>query len=347
MSTNEENDEAVRATNNDAFESKLAALRKGYYDDEHLAALGEYFGPDLNAQRPPVINRGTAGRVHVKNGLVSAFLSTLLANGHENVQVVSLGAGFDTLPFRLMKEGMKGRSANLHIVELDFTEVVSSKVRAVRDIAALRVLFGELHHDGDKLKGLRRHGDGTRTSYGLRACDLRNKPLLQRTLRESGLKPEYPTIVLAEITLIYMEPSVADTVLGTIADFFPTKSAIICIEHITPDDPFGREMVRNISARGSPLSGINAYPTLPSQTERFIKAGWPNVRVMTMLDAFKRLFSPDEAIRLNRIEFLDETEEWSMLMQHYCVAVAVADVGGQGRQMLDDALRIAFDRATR
>ena len=40
-----------------------------------------------------------------------------------------------------------------------------------------------------------------------------------------------------------------------------------------------------------------------------------------MLDFYNKIISSDERKRINSIEFLDEVEEWNLLMNHYCLTV--------------------------
>lgn len=63
-----------------------------------------------------------------------------------------------------------------------------------------------------------------------------------------------------------------------------------------------------------------------------------------MLNAFRRKFSLDESIRLNRIEFLDEVEEWNMLMEHYGIVVAVDGFGDTGKRVLASVLQDSFGK---
>lgn len=42
-----------------------------------------------------------------------------------------------------------------------------------------------------------------------------------------------------------------------------------------------------------------------------------------MMQAHNHMVSDTEKIRINRLEMLDEVEEWALLMSHYCLTVAV------------------------
>ena len=46
-----------------------------------------------------------------------------------------------------------------------------------------------------------------------------------------------------------------------------------------------------------------------------------------MLAFFEQVVAPEERARVCKIELLDELEEWRMLLNHYCVTLAVTDEG--------------------
>lgn len=322
-------DAAIRATNDDAFASKLSASRVGYFDDPYLSALSQHLlRGGAPPRRPPVINRGTAARVFIKNALVDAFLTI-----HARAQVVSLGAGFDSLPFAVLA---RGGTCHVHYVEVDLEEVVREKVEAVLENEVLRGPFERVDESGDGMEGFARGGG----KYSLRVCDLRKKDGLQRIFKDARLERQCPTLVLAEIVLVYLEWQVADRVVRECRQWFDGVSAFVNMEHVAPHDAFGKEMVRNIAARGSPLVGIERYPSVETQTERFCQLGWPRVKGMTLLGAFKAYVGGEQRLQMNAMELLDEVEEWELIMSHYCVVLAIS--GHDADMVLRDMSRRVF-----
>ena len=65
------------------------------------------------------------------------------------------------------------------------------------------------------------------------------------------------------------------------------------------------------------------FPTLQSQSERFLECGWDSARSETMLSVYDNHVSLEEKHRISRLEIFDEIEEWQMLMSHYSLTVAV------------------------
>lgn len=339
---NIDTDVALRATNDDALESKYCALRAGYFEDPFLKALASHLSLDDDSpSRLPLINRGTAARVAFKRDLIDAFLGAAWAC-NDLVQIISLGAGYDSLPFSLFEMCQNRKKSSLHYVELDLAPVIRAKAAAVEAEPVLQGLFTDLMNDGENLQGIVKGGEHSR--YVLSSFDLRETSHISGKFQQLGLNRECPTIILAEIVLVYMNPVISDAVIRETGQYFSREKAFVDIEHLHPSDSFGLQMVKNIAARGSPLLGINMYPTLVSQKTRFEREGWAHVEALTMLDAFQRKFSTEEALQLNRIEFLDEIEQWNMLMEHYAIVVAVDWSGNNGKGLLEDVLKLSFDR---
>lgn len=103
-------DDAIRATDNDALTSRLSSIQAGYlakddYSPLFAASTAPAIDPNLplnpapTLRRPPVINVGTYLRCSGIDALVEAFLTHA---GSEKKQIVSLGAGSDGRYWRLM-----------------------------------------------------------------------------------------------------------------------------------------------------------------------------------------------------------------------------------------------------
>jgi len=102
------------------------------------------------------------------------------------------------------------------------------------------------------------------------------------------LDPQAATLVLSEIVLVYMPPEASDAIIACLSSRLAHRAAFVLYEQISPNDPFGNMMVSNIAKRGSPLLGIEKYPTLDSQVERFKNLGWDSAAAKTMLEIYNR-----------------------------------------------------------
>ena len=91
-------DAAIRATDTDASQARVSAVRKQYLHDPFIGALVPR--AHLVPTRPPLINIGTYVRSEAIDELVLGWLSHAGGDG-QKVQIVSLGAGSDTRFWRL------------------------------------------------------------------------------------------------------------------------------------------------------------------------------------------------------------------------------------------------------
>lgn len=126
-------DAAIRSTDDDAAQSRLSAVRKGYLEDPfvHLFVPRAHLAPS----RPPLINIGTYLRFRAIDALVQEFIEHW-PDGR--VQIVSLGAGSDTRFWRLNVSLDTGRgrgraTPSLRIASQGRTaQVKDSKIRGSR-----------------------------------------------------------------------------------------------------------------------------------------------------------------------------------------------------------------------
>jgi tRNA wybutosine-synthesizing protein 4 len=328
-------DRAIRATNDEAFAAKVSAVSRGYFQDPYVRALGEATAPGL-AQAPPtrqpMINRGTFARVTFVRRCVASFLAAAPPGGPAP-QVVSFGAGFDTLPFLLVAAAPRSRP--LRYVELDFQPLVRAKADAVAATPALAALFERAVRAADG--GIAAAAaDGS--AYTVAPCDLRDTGRVREVLRGAGLDAAAPTVFISECVLVYMEPAASDALIRMAASEFTGLRAFVNYEPVEPGDAFGEQMVKNVAMRGSPLVGIHRYPTVEAQRRRFADAGWAHVDAMSMLDALTGLLDEAEVKRINRIEMLDELEEFRLMMEHYSFVWARA--APEGREQALAGLRL-------
>ena len=136
-----------------------------------------------------------------------------------------------------------------------------------------------------------------------------------------------PTLVLAECVLVYLPPEAAAAVVALFGGA-PGGGALAVYEQIGPDDPFGRTMVDNLRRRNCALLGLAACPSCAAQEARARAAGYSRAEAVPVLEYYEAAVSADERRRVERLELLDELEEWRLLLSHYAVALAVRDGRG-------------------
>jgi hypothetical protein len=278
---------SVEDTALDAANAKLSAVSRGYFIDPYI----EYFVPMEVRQIPPM-NLG----YHVRTLAMSEAVTRFHKLHGNSIQVVCCGAGYDTLFWRLRDKGVQiGRW-----FDVDLPHVVSRKSL---------VFENEIFQPLD--------------NYSLVECDMGQPNLLETVLKTNGFSPDLPTVFLDECTLIYVEPSSVDLIIKFAASL--KSSGFISYAMVKPDDPFGQLMVENFNNFGAPLKGIAPYPTVESNRERFVKAGYQKVKAVDMDVAMDQLLTQEEYVRVHRLEIHDDPDELSFMLSHYVLTIASTD----------------------
>lgn len=277
---------SVRKTDDDAAASKLSALRKNYFEDKYLPL----FAPKSSAQRLPLINIGTYCRVLAVKECVSDFLDRCNGRG----EIVSLGAGSDTLPFHLLP-----KYPDLVFHELDFPETVERKEQIIASSPELNSIASS-------------------SNYYLTGMDLRKLPKTDSA--QLNFRFDRPTLVLSECCLCYLKSSEADAVLQFFSRNSPAMSVFV-YEPLLLSDSFGTVMIENFAKRGISMPTIETFPNLDAQKERFKKLGLHTFKAADIYTYYRHL-PPAEKTRISHLEFLDEIEEMQLLLTHYCFVYA-------------------------
>lgn len=292
-------DRIVQGTDNDASNSRLSAIQLGYLQDDFAQAFA---GNVETSRRFPIINRGTYVRTTAIDRLVARFFA---ANQGKKKQIISLGAGSDTRFFR-----MQHLTDKLLYHEVDFETNIAAKQAAIARSPLL----------SDTL----RTAQTSDTQYLLHRIDLRSLDA-ERVQDFPGLEPDTPTLLLSECCLCYLLPEEASAALDFFTKKLSSSVGIVLYEPIRPDDAFGRTMVSNLASRGIQLQTIKRYASLEAQRERLTLAGFDTRQ--GALDVFQiwqgdDWISEGERERVEKLEWLDEIEEWRLLANHYCIAWA-------------------------
>ncbi|KAK3657589.1 carboxy methyl transferase for protein phosphatase 2A [Elasticomyces elasticus] len=284
-------DAIIQQTDHDASSSRMSAVALNYLDDPFARA---FLAPgEQIVKRYPIINRGTYVRTKAIDKLVARFLD---AYPEQRKQIVSLGAGSDTRFFRLMTEQSRGSNVVYH--ELDFEANANQKRSILRQTSEM----------SDCIKKAEQQG----SSYHLHAIDLRaltNKspPIIP------DLDTTLPTLIL----------NAATSVLQYFTMNLAGPLALVLYEPVRPFDAFGKTMVTNLASRGIHLQTLKRYSSLDAQRQRLRLAGFSNgqgARDVHQLYEDDGWVSQNERERIEKLEWLDEVEEWKLLASHYCVA---------------------------
>uniref|UniRef100_A0A668B046 tRNA wybutosine-synthesizing protein 4 n=1 Tax=Myripristis murdjan TaxID=586833 RepID=A0A668B046_9TELE len=289
-------DTAVQGTNDSSVVSKVSAAAQGYFRDGFL----RHFVCKA-ARRAPLINRGYYVRWRAVDHCVKRFLQ--ITENCPRRQILSLGAGFDSLYFRLHAEGLLDRAV---VFEVDFPDVARRKAALIGCNSAC-VPLGPVYVSCDQ--------------YRLLGLDVREESQVEEALGGAGLDWDAPTLILSEVVLTYMETQWSDAVISWAAKLLP-QSLFVMYEQIHPHDPFGRIMQDHFLKLNSTLHALRQYPDTAAQTQRFLDKGWDQCVCLDMNDFYLGLLPEEERCRVESLEPFDEYEEWHQKCTHYFILTA-------------------------
>ncbi|OCF36375.1 leucine carboxyl methyltransferase 1 [Kwoniella heveanensis BCC8398] len=340
---------------NDPFVSLLYKSSTLSHPQAHsLAAGGGGLG---SGRKPPLINVGTHHRTVGIDIVVDKFLKRYASFGRNDgdshdasdgggCQIVSLGAGSDTRFWRLMSRPQPPNI--MKYVEIDFPHLTSPKAQR---IARSKKLQTAVSQGGTRLDS---------AVYTLLPLDLRPTPTSSPSPSTSSnpsqaapggtktdsassnsnktsihdilngtllplLKPNVPTLFLAECLFPYMPPEDASAIIGWFGSTFPSCVGVV-YEMCGLDDGFGRVMRRNLASRNLSIPG-SIFPTPASQGERFLDASalgeegvFTSCGAKTLWQVREDVIDQTELQRISKLEILDEIEELKLVLEHYVIA---------------------------
>ena len=293
-------DVAVTSTNDDASHGKRSATHLGYWQDNFI----QYFVKNLAQRKAPEINRGYYLRYKCVRNLIDKFL---VKTGGK-CQIVSVGAGFDTLYWNLQE---KSNLPKFGIYEIDLKEVVEKKCFFISTRPPLRkCLLGNIEINKSKLDS---------EFYHLISGDLCDVSDLNEQLMLAGIQKNIPTLFLAECVLVYLPFKVVHNLLEYIATEFRTVM-LVDYDPINLNDTFGEVMKQHLRGRKCTLLAVQ--PDLISK-EHFYSM-FTVVNGKLLIDAYHELPS-NEKTRIEKIEFLDEIDLLFDLLKHYAITWSFND----------------------
>ncbi|XP_022249699.1 tRNA wybutosine-synthesizing protein 4-like isoform X2 [Limulus polyphemus] len=295
----------VQGTNDSSIISKFSMASRGYFCDKFLK-----FFAAKHQHRSPLINRGYYIRAKAMERMFHQFFQTVF--GFPDIQIISLGAGFDTSYFRLESEKFL---CGTKFIEVDFEGVITRKMTCINSHSILKDMMPEDTSTSSN-KSIIFQG----RNYILIGADLRVTCDLDKALEDAGISFESPTLIFSECAMTYMEVESSNRLIEWAAKKFP-NAAFVTYEQIHPDDGFGLIMQKHFQSLGSPLRSIQTFQTEKSQENRYKNLCWTECYVLGMNQLFSML-PLEEQKRIQSLELFDEFEEWHLKCSHYILACA-------------------------
>jgi [phosphatase 2A protein]-leucine-carboxy methyltransferase len=321
-------DNPIMATADDALSAKQATVQAGYYEDPFITAFPEKTGGRPRHHVQPIIKRGTHARVSVMDRAIASFLelnSRLVTDKSDDpvVQVVVLGAGKDTSFFRYQtgRLGSTGGKA-VRWFEVDHEAVQVEKVALISSL--LEVFNTRISKTGNGWRLQAPQSTNTTSDCFMVSHDLREDPhTLFDKLKQNDLDPDTPTLFVMECVQMYLPEDSGRLLLQAVVKACP--NACLCYyEPALQSDPFGKVMEQNLTNAQVvlPDSCLIKIGTLQQHLQRLVAAGFHQAVGCDMWAAYNTVVTEEQRKIANRCEFLDEVEEWILIMRHYCVIVA-------------------------
>ncbi|KAI0562201.1 Leucine carboxyl methyltransferase [Gracilaria domingensis] len=306
-----------------SFISYVSAAEKGYFDDPHLAPMKvrhqrEFlrdtdFSPESVYSLSPISNHNTYVRVLLKRTLINTFVENFR---DELVQVISLGSGLDTFAFQLFTEIQS--LPQIRFLELDLQSVVEKKQYYAENVLIDDAVFDAREWGSSHFRAWKAHPTSVDKSfYNLRSCDLRNLDELEVSLFETGIDFSKPTLIIAEIVLVYLDPSHSDDLISFCANKFFGPCLFLDVDHVITEREFGNSMKQAFAALQLPLLGLEKYPSMESQISRFTRLGWERCCGRTMYAEFQKRIGKEGIRNLEGEEKLDEKDRSEKILSHY------------------------------
>ncbi|MCJ1403549.1 tRNA methyltransferase ppm2 [Xylographa trunciseda] len=267
-------------------------------------------------RRSPLIHRGYWFRMYAIEKVVKRFLSE--ASDKRKI-VLNLGCGYDALPFQILaKENEICR--NTTFVDVDYPSLIASKAAIIKEKDELRSLLEKIM-DSKNPKAVPLRSE----HYMAVGCDLRNVDQLDKILRAEVPLQKCKILVVAEVSITYMDLDAADAIVKYAAGLGDVRFCLL--EQILPagsSHPFAVQMQSHFEKLNTPLKSIHRYPTPKHQMQRFRERNWSSVssRSLWGLWCDSRFISARERSSLNAFEPFDEWEAFAFFASHYILLVA-------------------------
>lgn len=308
-------DGQVQHTNDDSVVSKRSAVVQGYFDDKYLRLF-----VGAKARRSPLINRGYYLRMKVMDDVLTKSIS-ILSKNYDSIQIVSLGAGYDTYAFRcLLSCAQKDHyERRLQFFDVDFPAVMKAKATLMASGGQSSSLFPIEW----KLNPKDPNVFVQSSCYCAVGVDLRNAdheliPSLKAA--NSAFSPSKPTILYAECVLQYMPPEASTGLIRFVASTFP-NALIFSYDQIHPNDTFGNVMTHSLKSRNCPLLSIGTSSDGDAMVKRMLECGMVKASFANFFDLSRHYLDAEEQDRVSRLEPFDEVEEWSEMCEHYGITM--------------------------
>jgi len=115
-----------------------------------------------------------------------------------------------------------------------------------------------------------------------------------------------------------MPKEASDALVRWFAESFDVVGGVL-YEMFGLTDNFGVVMKDNLMSRGVQLPGVDAYPTLSAQKDRFESFSYNKAVALDLKTVRLQYLPRPELSRITSLEMLDEVEELDLVLEHYVI----------------------------
>ena len=308
-------DTCVENTNSESLLSKLSVIENGYRVDPFLRIFRAKNQSEVkHSFRSAAINRGYLARLVALECTLEKYILICSSIGIKH-QVLSLGAGYDSLYFRLRNQGVLNPKYCSYY-EVDFPVVPRTKWRIIYNNVLLKSLFKSSTSYFDKECFLFDGG-----IFNMIGCNMTDTDNLEYRLNALEFDWNKLTIVFCECSLTYVEANQSIALTSWLTRKVPSM-VFVDYEQICPFDSFGQIMVRHFKKRNSALKCVEYYPTVHDHMRRFLSLGWNSCHILDIDTIFRHNCGLQEIKRWQEFgEQFDEQEEFKCKCYHYIILV--------------------------
>jgi len=300
----------VKSTANDILRMKIHLAEKNYTTDKFVSEM------DKKTQKTylPLINRGVWSRVYGFDHNIYNIISYLKEIEYEEeINFIDLGSGFNTMFFNL-----EDKFENMKYIEIDYEDNTDRKIEIIKKSELLKNTISKNFEEDVKIN----EGNLISKKYSIINCDVTNPDLLIKNLKQLDVNFSNLTIVLGECLFVYIEKDDTMNLLKSLTTNFDNM-VLFMYDLVGNNDAFGREMEFNLAQRNIKIPGLNQVPDTKSQIKRLIDSDFSEAKVVDMLQYYRKYIDKVERMRIEKLEFLDELEEFNLLQKHSCFGCAI------------------------
>ena len=293
-------------------------MTKKYFDDPFIC--------EMEPNQPhkvflPLINRGTYTRVYSINNSVNNIVASVPKE--QNINIIVLGSGFDTMYFNLANKGI----TNVNFYELDYEKIINKKKQIIASSQKLSQIAANAKN------------------YSLIPCDLTKMSSLKKKFISIIPKEHLSdlTLIICECLLVYIERETTVEFLSFLHSQF--ENVVLLEYDLTgANDSFGKEMVDNLKMRNIELKGFKDVPEIKDQIERLKECKFDTVDFVTLYDVYNKMIPNDERKRVDMLEMMDEFEEFDLLQRHACFGYGITLKDKEKYAKIEEILKFAWKK---